>query len=488
MAGDAIKPSHPGYAVGLAMTNCLLGAVGPRWLLFAACCLAATDNPATAAEPPPARVAAFQADITPPLGSPLCGGWIKPLAAVDDPLLGKGIVIEQAERRFVLCALDWCEVRNEAHTHMRQALADAANCPLQHVAVQCLHQHDAPLVDTAAQALLDASPQSLPLMSLAGFADAVHSLEQAVRQAVASLRPCDELATGLARVERVAATRRVRTPEGKILVRYSSTTDPALHAAPEGDIDPLLRTISFVSQGKPLVRLHYYATHPQSYYGDGRATSDIPGLARRQLEAEEQIPQIYFTGCAGDVTAGKYNDGSPSARRELTGRLAAGMRTAIAAARPQPIGPIHMRTAELVFPLRDDGGYSQADGERELAAVGSQAQVRLKGALTLAFRRRSETPIEISALCLGAVRILHLPGEPFVTFQQQAQRLRPDLFVAVAGYGDGGPGYLCTADSFAEGGYEPTASLVSPRSEQVLRDGVARLLSDNPASSSAVAP
>lgn len=447
-----------------------------------------TAGPALCDEPPSTRAAAFQADITPPLGSPLCGGWIKPLEAVDDPLLGKGVVLEQAGRRFVLCALDWCEVRNEAHTYLRQALSQAAECPVSHVAVQCLHQHNAPLVDTTAQRLLDETPPSVPLMSLAGFEEAVRQLQEAVQRATANMAPCDRIATGMAKVERVAATRRVMSPEGKILVRYSSTTDPVLHAAPEGDIDPYLRTISFLAAGKPVVRLHYYATHPQSFYGDGRGTSDLPGLARQLLESEEQIPHIYFTGCAGDVTAGKYNDGSPAARRELTQRLAVGMRAAIAAGQTQPIGPLAMRTAALTFPLRDDGGYSMAEGQRELAAVGAAPRVRLNGALTLAFRGRAATPIEISALCIGPIRIMHLPGEPFVTFQQQAQRLRPDLFVAVAGYGDGGPGYLCTAASFAEGGYEPTASLVGPRSEQVLRDGVAALLTDTPTSNSETAP
>ena len=79
---------------------------------------------------------------------------------------------------------------------------------------------------------------------------------------------------------------------------------------------PLRTEVVTLLQGeRPLVRLHYYATHPQSYYGDGRATSDTVGLAREEMEREEGIPQIYFTGCAGDITAGKYNDGSPAARR-----------------------------------------------------------------------------------------------------------------------------------------------------------------------------
>ena len=60
-------------------------------LLFAANC----HSPAGSrdAARPDVRVAAFSADVTPPLGHPLCGGWILPLAAVDDPLLAKGIVL-----------------------------------------------------------------------------------------------------------------------------------------------------------------------------------------------------------------------------------------------------------------------------------------------------------------------------------------------------------------------------------------------------------
>src|SRR5690349_14892194 len=30
-------------------------------------------------------VSSFWCDVTPPIGHPLCGGWIKPLEAVDDP-------------------------------------------------------------------------------------------------------------------------------------------------------------------------------------------------------------------------------------------------------------------------------------------------------------------------------------------------------------------------------------------------------------------
>ena len=52
----------------------------------------------------------------------------------------------------------------------------------------------------------------------------------------------------------------------------------------------------------------------------------------------------------------------------------------------------------------------------------------------------------------------------------------PDDFVAVAGYAEGCTNYICTAEAFEDGGYEPTASSVGPESERLLKAGVRRVL------------
>ena len=72
--------------------------------------------------------------------------------------------------------------------------------------------------------------------------------------------------------------------------------------------------------------LSYYATHPQSYYGQGGVSYDFVGMARAQREsALPGVPHIHFNGASGNVAAGKYNDGSPANRAVLASRLAAGM-------------------------------------------------------------------------------------------------------------------------------------------------------------------
>ena len=94
----------------------------------------------------------------------------------------------------------------------------------------------------------------------------------------------------------------------------------------------------------------------------------------------------------------------------------------------------------------------------------------MKAALNLAFIERVQAgrPLELSCLAVGGIRILHLPGEPFIEYQLFAQAQRPDLAVFVAGYGDDGTGYIPTANGYLEGGYEPTQSPLKPEAEVLL--------------------
>lgn len=424
------------------------------------------------------RVAAFACDVTPPPGHPLCGGWIKPLEAVDDPLLAKGVVLADGPRRYVLCAVDWCLLQTGAYDLFRERLAAGAGVTPSQVSVHTVHQHNAPIADAAAERLLRATAYPPAHLDLEFLDRVTRRLEVEVREACGRLEPFTHVGFGRARVERFASNRRVRLADGAIHARYSATTDPVMQAAPEGLIDPWLRTITLFQGERPLVRLHYYATHPMSYYGDGRATADTVGLARRQLEEHEGVPQIYFTGCGGNITAGKYNDGSPAARRELTGRIFAAMTRAVAATRRAPVTQLDWRTTRVRFYPRAEPEWSETRARATLADTNAPAAARLRAALDLAWLRRLQThpQVEISRLRLGPVVSLHLPGETFIEYQLYAQSLRPDLFVAVAAYGESGPGYICCDAALSEGGYEPTMSRVGPPSEFALKAGIARLL------------
>ena len=82
----------------------------------------------------------------------------------------------------------------------------------------------------------------------------------------------------------------------------------------------------------------------------------------------------------------------------------------------------------------------------------------------------------------GSIHGGRSPGELFVAYQLAAQRMRPDLNVMVAAYGDIGPGYIGTAAAYAEEGYEvqPRTSFVDARAEPVLHEAIRTVLEVRP--------
>lgn len=429
---------------------------------------------------PALHLAIFQADATPPLGHPLCGGWIEPARVVDDPLRVLGIVLLGAGAPVVLCAVDWCGLRNDANLTWRQALAQAAHTTPERVALQCVHPHNAPFADVEAERMLQ-SAHAAPSLDLNFFDRVVKKSADAVREALKKTVRFTHIGIGQARVEEVASNRRILGADGKVrFVRYSATKDAKVRAEPEGLIDPWLRTLSFWKDEQPLAALSYYAVHPMSYYGDGRVTADFCGLARQKRQEEDpRIFQVYFNGCAGNITAGKYNDGAPRNRPILRDRIYNALRAAWKATKHYPLTSWEWRVEPIRLSPRREKSFGEAESRKALADAKATKTQRGNAAFQLAWLKRLDRPIELTCLDLGKAVVLHLPGEPFVEYQLAAQQMRKDTFVCVAGYGDGGPGYIPTEKGYLEGGYEPTVALAAP-SEKRLMEAIAKVLKIEP--------
>ena len=444
---------------------------------------AATLAPWAIAQTPPAagkyRIAPFRFDVTPPLGHPLCGGWIKPAIGTDDSLECIGYILLGSGAPVVVCAVDWTGILNEAHVRWRAALAQAAGTTPDRVAVHCVHQHNAPFACPTTQRLLDAQPGGLVSLNLEFLQRCLTCGTDAVRAALPHARAVTRIAFSQARVDRIASNRRVqRDPAGNVLkMRGSSSKDPELIALPEGKIDPDLRTIAFFDGDRKLVNCHYYTTHPMSYYGDGRVTSDFVGLARkrRQQETPDCI-QIYFTGCAGNISAGKYNDGSPQMRVILTERIYAAMVASDAKQVPEPLATVEWRTESVRLTPRPEFDPSQLRGllenEKESPAV------RIRSAMKLAWIDRCEQgpPLFLSSLHLNRIAALHLPAEMFLEYQLRAQTWAAGRQLATAAYGDGGPWYIPIAEEFPFGGYEVDFAFCGKSVDAILSKAIRSLV------------
>ncbi|HEX3724632.1 MAG TPA: hypothetical protein VHV08_00250 [Pirellulales bacterium] len=446
------------------------------WLMLAGLCLI---SPAWAK---PLRVSTFRVDATPPLGSPLCDAAVAPAERVDDPLTVRGVVLVGDEAPIVLCAVDWVGIANGGYDAWREALARAAGTSVDRVAVHALHQHDAPGCDFEAEALLAERGLSGAMFDVAFARATIERAATAAHQSLDKLEEANQVGLGTAKVDRVASNRRVLGADGKVqYVRYSANTIPEATAAPEGVIDPAVRLLSFWHDERPLVVLSYYATHPMSYYGKGGVSWDFAGIARAEREAAlPGIPHIYFNGAAGNVTAGKYNDGAAANRAALAGRLAQGMAAAWSHTQRSPISgqDLIWKTLDVKLPL-SAGLVDETPLIRLLANPSAKVRDRVRAASDLAWARRVKAghAIQLSLLGIGPARVLHLPGELFVEYQLAAAAMKPDATVCTAAYGDYGPGYIGTEIAYSQGGYETGyVSRTAPQVEKVLLDGIKQLL------------
>ncbi len=441
-----------------------------------ALCAAVLGIEAKAVEP--LKVGVFEVDASPPVGSPLA---YDPTKRVDPPLSCRGVVLVGDGAPVVLCAVDWIGIANEGHSEFRAALAKAAGTAADRVCVHVLHQHDAPVCDFSLDKILAPFKINDEVLDSPFAREVIARTAAAVREALAKAKPVTHMGLGQAEVEKVASNRRILGLDGKVqYVRYTACEDPKIRDKPVGTIDPMLKMISFWNGDEAVVALTYYATHPQSYYRTGIANPDFPGIARDQRQTTTKIPHVHFNGAGGNIGAGKYNDGSHENRQILADRVAAGMAKALEATIKTPISAADLGIEVIPAALPPAPHLN----ETSLLAIVNDAtkpvRHRAEMASELVWLRRclAGDTIDIACLRLGKARVIHMPGELFVEYQLAAQKLRPDLFVAMAAYGDYGPGYIGTEVAYAEGGYEtgPHASLVAPKVERVLLNALDLLL------------
>jgi hypothetical protein len=434
--------------------------------------------PATAAGP--LRIATFDVDATPPVGSMMSYDVV--VRHDDLPLRARGVTILGADQPIVLCAVDWLGIANASQDAFKEALAKAAGTSPERVAVHALHQHDAPASDFTAERLFkEAGAKNLGRVDGTFARELIGRIAVAVKDSLPDAQPVTHYGWGEAGVKEVASNRRIMGPDGKVRVtRYTATKDAAVRAEPEGVIDPAVSLLSFWNGDRPVAVLSYYACHPQSYYRMGIPSPDFPGIARFiRGQAVPEALHVHFNGAGGNIGAGKYNDGARTNRVTLALKLADGMARAWAATEKLPLtaADVAWRVEPVALPLAQH--LDEAKLRADLAKT-SVPPVSGRAADKLAWLTRCQAghKVPIGLLSVGRARVLHLPGELFVEYQLAAKQMRPDLHVAMAAYGEYGPGYIGTARAYDEGGYEASegASDVAPEVEGVLMGAMRRLL------------
>ncbi len=255
-----------------------------------------------------------------------------------------------------------------------------------------------------------------------------------------------------------------------------------------------------------------YGCHPTTLGPNNLLYSaDYPGVLCRLVDEAIGGVTIFSTGPQGDVNPGGYSpEGSMVGvvvswrtfeSAERYGRLLADCAIATRAAL-LPVASDRVWGDSRVVELRRKRLPDPAVARRAAAVARASATTVAEADLTpdatyhalvaaayaelvagQAAEADRDGPVRIraSALAIGPLLHVGVSGELFVALGQRIRRALGDDRTCIAALCDGTVGYIPTAEAFAEGAYEPNASLLMPGEGERLAEAVVDLASAAPA-------
>lgn len=399
------------------------------------------------------RLSAFQIDCTPPVG--FCVGLgTTPAVRIVDPVFLKGLLLKDGSDRYIIVSIDFCLIMGRAADTLREGFARALDIPSEQIVLHCVHQHDSVALGFETEEALGINR---------GYEEwwerKVAECAQAAVSADEAMTDVSDIGYSQSRIEGYASNRRVVREDGSVAPRYSRCGDEQLRDAPEGIVDPFLRTIVFKAQsGKILASLSFYATHPQVANTGDTFSADAPGEAMRLVK--EQCPvgtHLFFSGAGGNVTAGKYTH--PTDTEHNRRKFGMILKEAISEnlKNLKTITPKGIRFIQRSFDFPVSQRISADDLKESVEDLAKPVSERIVPATVYsAISYLGENPqYTITAFDFGGARLVFLPGEPFVEYQLFLNGLWPEGFTAVAANCRNEFLYLPTSQAFkSPGGYE----------------------------------
>lgn len=357
-------------------------------------------------------------DITPPLEVGLLTSSVKgsyePFESVRLPLKARVLVLGTLKDLVAIVSLDLLAL-NDTATGGWQRFKEGLSgvIPPERIIITCTHTHNGP--ESVALSGLYKTP-----VYKKWLADVQHKVKDAILKAAVAARPCNaSFAVGV--LEGYSLLRRIPTPEGVIM------SDAVQPIAPElmnrQPVDRRVHSVAFRDQhGDTVATLVHAVCHPVHEMLLPHISAEFPGEMCLALEAsgEHGMP-IFLNGAAGEINPPTVSCGPAYAQRH--GRaLAELVQRQERSSCEDAFSHAH---SEMHLPVRQEAGMAPADA---LA--------------------------RFSAIRIGSLAMVFIPGEPFTETAFAIERNAPFAHTIVTAYAENTIGYIPTAKAFEEGGYE----------------------------------
>lgn len=426
------------------------------------------------------KAGVFEVDVTPEIGCPIAYGINN---KVDSKIFVRGVVVDDSKKRIVMASCDFIYIWGSAYEQMKKLIAKAAGTSAQNVFLHSVHQHDSVRIALELNEMYK-KYRGFETTPLAYYKRICKDLEDAIRKSIPKMKTVKSIATSERRVSGLASNRRLIGDDGKLYaMRWSMCHDPKLQKVPTGVIDPMLKSIAFLGgNNKPLAVMHFYAAHPMTAYGRNMCSADVPGVAIDYSKKHfgKDTPQIYFTGCGGNITFGKYSLENKEKSLKLLGeRLGKELLANCKQLEKKNTGSISLKNSIFELPLKPELNEKTLL-EKIKKTEDKNTLMLLSTRLEMVRNWEKWKKLNITRISIGDdIHILTIPSETVVEYQLYAQELVSEKFLACAAYANTSYGYIPTAGMYPEGGYEPeVGSVTTADAEKVIKKAIYDTLKD----------
>lgn len=434
--------------------------------------------------------------INPAYGTPICGYYEERLVkGIADSLYARAVAFDDGDKKAVIIAVDVIYFPQKYFDAIKDAICASTDLERNAIFINCSHTHTGPVIgkDFASE-----------LRSTEAYDEfLITSVRDAAVYAIADLKET-EIETACGEAKGISFIRRYRMRDGSVATNPGIGNPAIDHAL--GTPNETVKLVKLVRDGGDDIFIVNFGTHPDSVGGD-YISADFPGYVCSTLEAALPGTKCMFLqGFQGDVnhvnptpTAGERAisvidfDSVPRSLEHAKhmGRIIAGAVLAICSSTEKINAdkisyafskvelPSHqendkLEEAKRIWTLHEEGRDDELPyKEMELTTVVAEAKriVNLQNG-------PESFPFWLSAVKIGELVFAGIGGEPFTEIGNRIIEASPYKETVLCCLTNTAGGYIPTTQAYNEGGYEARSSSLAPGGDDIIVEGMTKLLGE----------
>ncbi len=414
-------------------------------------------------------------NINPMLGIPI-GGYFKPRSAekILDDLEIVAVALACGEAKTLLMTVDNLHLNTDIIQAWTEKISEKTGVAKEGIFIHSTHTHTS--------GMLSLNSENELVQEYTAFTE--KRIVDAAVVALEDLKPA-KMGWAVGKAPNISFVRRFRMKDGKVRTNPGVGNPDILH--PIGDVDDRVNVVRFDREGADTIVLANMGCHPD-VVGGNNISADWPAMFRRRLEKSlDNVKAIFFNGAQGDINHvnvnakdGDFNDtfhdfddvdrGYGHSRH---------MGNVVAGAVLQVYDKVNYRDVDTIrfaqrisnlpsnMPKPEDMPLAHKYNDLHLAgrddlipfeAMELTTVVAEAGRMVRLEHGPESFPLGLSAIAVGSVALLGIPGEPFNGVGLGIKEAEGWEMVMPCCLTNGSEGYFPMQDSYDEGGYEARSS------------------------------